>query len=91
MKRRKPQQNYDLLPSRNKREYEKVMEVGRRRKNKADMTIVEQIAAVKEEVCELYCNRHDEAIKRFGDTQECEDWLKGNECKYCPMGKLHNG
>ena len=65
------------------------MEVGRRRNNIADMTIVEQMAAIKEEVCELYCNRHDEALKRFGDTQEMQEWLKGNECKYCPMGRLY--
>lgn len=66
---------------------------GSRRKNKADMSIVEQIEAVKDQVCKEYCNRID-LVQKMLDNGElksmkaADKWLEENECRKCPMMKI---
>lgn len=51
----------------------------RRRNNKADMTVCEQICQVKEEICDKYCK-----FPSIAPKQEHLD----NICRTCPLNKL---
>lgn len=46
-----------------------------RRKNFADMTVVEQLVRIREDVCEYACK-----YREAGETKYCHE---------CPLGKIH--
>lgn len=50
-----------------------------RRNNKSDMTICEQMQAIKEEICEEYCHYHKTYVYQ-SDIDE--------KCQRCPLMRL---
>lgn len=54
-----------------------------RRNNTAEMTVIEQISKVREEVCDNYCRYPD--IRKHGliSQETFED-----VCEYCPLNRL---
>lgn len=59
-----------------------------RKKNKADMTIREQLEAVKEKVCDGYCRFPELALGTNEDPDEAWEWLERTYCQNCPLNEL---
>ena len=57
----------------------------RRRKNKMDMRITEQLDAIADKICEGYCKYSAEYTK--GDTDRTEELIK-EHCNGCPLLEL---
>lgn len=55
-----------------------------RRKNKADMTVSEQIEAIAEEICNHYCKYPD----LWDEEAEGEPLESSHVCKNCPFTRL---
>lgn len=62
--------------------------MGRRKNNINDMTISEQIEAIKDNICEDYCKKYEEAFSNIKDADEAFEWLMHNYCEKCPFGRL---
>lgn len=65
------------------------MDQNRRRNNLQDMSIVEQIEKIKEEMCDKYCKYRDQFRNGLNPdlsilNQEQMDCL----CNYCPLTRL---
>lgn len=59
-----------------------------RQNNTEEMTIVEQIIAVKEETCKFACMFREYVNDEYEDEQKRKEILKGY-CARCPLGRLH--
>lgn len=59
-----------------------------RKNNPDEMTIVEQIIVIKEEVCNFCCMFKEYVNDEFEDEQKKEEMLKGY-CERCPLTRLH--
>lgn len=61
-----------------------------RTKNKEDMSVIEQIEAIKTEVCDKYC-RFPQAVHEMWLKEEIEDrdgFLEEKYCSSCPLSEL---
>ena len=65
---------------------------GERRNNQADMSISEQIEAIKTEVCDKYCRFpqavHEMWLRGEIEHEECADKLATDYCTSCPLTRL---
>lgn len=59
-----------------------------RKNNKSDMTVVEQIVAIREDICSYCCKYRDEARQMYDDRTAQLIYIQ-RYCHECPMGKLH--
>lgn len=59
-----------------------------RKKNKADMTIPEQIAVVREKICDDYCKYTEQYRGCYKDPDEAQEKLLADICQYCVMREL---
>ena len=59
-----------------------------RHNNKMDMTIAEQVEAVKEQICRDYCKHTEAYLATYKDPDEAEEKLLADICQYCPMREL---
>lgn len=59
-----------------------------RHNNKMDMTIAEQIAAVREKICDDYCKYTEQYLGCYKDPDEAQEKLLADMCQYCPMREL---
>ena len=59
-----------------------------RKHNKEDMTIPEQIAAVREKLCDDYCKYTEQYLGCYKDPDEAQERLLADICQYCPMREL---
>ena len=59
-----------------------------RSNNKEDMTITEQIAAVREKICDDYCKFTEQYLSCYKDPDEAQEKLLADMCQYCPMREL---
>lgn len=59
-----------------------------RKNNKADMTITEQIAAVREKICDSYCRYTEQYLSCYKDPDEAQEKLLADICQYCVMREL---
>ena len=59
-----------------------------RQKNKADMTVTEQIAAVREKICSEYCKHTEAYLSSYKDPDEAWEKQNADICNYCPMREL---
>lgn len=57
----------------------------RRRKNKADMTVTEQIELIRDSMCENYCKYQEKAYSEHKDPDEAMDVLINQYCTDCPL------
>lgn len=55
-----------------------------RRKNKADMTVSEQLEAIAEEMCNHYCKYPD----LWNEEAEGCELSESEHCRNCPLGRL---
>lgn len=60
------------------------MSVNQRRKNKADMTISEQIEAIAEDFCNHYCKYPD----LWDEEAEGCELSESEHCQNCPLNEL---
>ena len=59
-----------------------------RKHNKEDMTIPEQIAAVREKICDEVCKYTEQYLGCYKDPDEAQERLLADICQYCPMREL---
>ena len=59
-----------------------------RHNNKMDMTVGEQIEAVKELICRDYCKHTEEYLSSYKDPDEAWEKQNADICNYCPMKEL---
>ena len=59
-----------------------------RKHNKEDMTIPEQIAAVREKICDEDCKYTEQYLGCYKDPDEAQERLLADICQYCPMREL---
>ena len=59
-----------------------------RHNNKMDMTIAEQVEAVKEQICRDYCKHTEAYLATYKDPDEAQEKLLADICQYCPMREL---
>lgn len=60
---------------------------GNRRNNKEDMSITEQLEAMKDKICIGYCKYFEEADSMFDSETEMENYLRAT-CEKCPLMEL---
>ena len=58
-----------------------------RRNNPLDMSVVEQLIVIREEVCDYACKYREKAKKENDDILWKVDLQK--YCRECPLAKLH--
>ena len=56
----------------------------KRHNNKSDMTVCEQIEAIKDRICMEYCKWPD----RFNEEDEGCELADSEHCKNCPLNEL---
>lgn len=63
---------------------------GERRNNPADMSINEQIEAIKQDVCDKVCRWtiHCHDLYLSDEIENPDDYLAENYCASCPLTKL---
>lgn len=59
-----------------------------RKRNKSDMTIPEQLEAIKAKMCDSYCRFPEMALETNEDPDEAWKWLEHTYCNGCPMNEL---
>ena len=59
-----------------------------RSRNKADMTIIEQLSSMKEKICEDYCRFPEACLAQIKDPDKANDYLMDNFCSSCPMSEV---
>ena len=59
-----------------------------RKNNISNMTVVEQIIAIKEDTCLYACKHIEQTKKDYHDPQVQLVMLQGY-CQGCPLGRLH--
>ena len=59
-----------------------------RHNNIQDMTIGEQVEAIKEELCRDYCRHTQEYLSCYKDPDEAQEKLLADMCQYCVMNRL---
>ena len=59
-----------------------------RKANKVDMTIREQIASVKDRICDNVCKHEQEYLGRYKDPDVAWEMMQREECSKCPMSEL---
>ena len=59
-----------------------------RRRNFADMTVVEQLMEIKEQVCAYSCKYREEASNLYSDETMRKLYLQ-RYCHECPLSKVH--
>lgn len=59
-----------------------------RRNNTQDMTIVEQLVAVKEDICRYACKFKEDVELEYPDPITQKAMLQGY-CHECPLSKIH--
>jgi hypothetical protein len=66
----------------------KKMIKNRRRKNKVDMTITEQLEALREDICDNYCKFPGEVRSKYTDIDKATEQLVLEHCDGCPFMEL---
>ena len=61
---------------------------GQRHNNKMDMTIAEQVEAVKELICRDYCKHTEAYLGKYKDVDEAQERLLADMCNFCPLCRL---
>ena len=56
--------------------------------NKLDMTIGEQMEAIKEDICRDYCKHTEAYLSTYKDPDEAEEKLLADMCNFCPLTRL---
>ena len=46
------------------------------------------IDEVRETICDDYCKYRDEALSKYKDPDEAQEWLEVNSCDDCPFNKI---
>ena len=59
-----------------------------RHNNKMDMTIAEQVEAVKEQICRDYCKHTEAYLATYKDLDEANEKLLADMCNFCPLCRL---
>lgn len=59
-----------------------------RKHNKEDMTVCEQIEAIKEQICRDYCKNTEAYLSTYKDPDEAEEKLLADMCNFCPLCRL---
>ena len=59
-----------------------------RQNNKADMTVTEQIEAIKEQICDDYCKHTEAYLSCYKDPDEAQQKLLADMCNFCPLTRL---
>ena len=59
-----------------------------RKRNFADMSVVEQIVEIREEVCAYACKYREEASNLYSDEMMKKLYIQ-RYCHECPLTKLH--
>ena len=59
-----------------------------RHNNKMDMTIAEQVEAVKEQICRDYCKHTEAYLGKYKDPDEAQEKLLADICQFCVMREL---
>lgn len=62
--------------------------MNRRRANKADMNVSEQIEAVRESICSDYCKYTEQYLATYKDPDDAEERLLADMCNFCPLCRL---
>ena len=60
-----------------------------RKNNFADMTVVEQLVRIREDVCEYACKYREEAKKAYSGDDTMQRLAIQRYCHECPLGKIH--
>jgi len=60
-----------------------------RENNFADMTVVEQLVRIREDVCEYACKYREEAKKGYSGDVTMQRLAIQRYCHECPLGKIH--
>ena len=53
-----------------------------------DMTIAEQVEAVKEQICRDYCKHTEAYLATYKDLDEANEKLLADMCNFCPLCRL---
>ena len=59
-----------------------------RHNNKMDMTVGEQIEAVKEDICDNKCRITQEYLSQYKDPDEAYEKMLADACHFCSMSRL---
>ena len=59
-----------------------------RANNKNDMTISEQLEAIKNRMCDDYCKMPEHYLSMIKDPDEANDVMIHAECIHCPLSEL---
>ena len=59
-----------------------------RHNNKMDMTIAEQVEAVKEQICRDYCKHTEAYFATYKDPDEAWEKQCADICNFCPIKEL---
>ena len=60
----------------------------RRKTNKADMTVTEQLNEVRRQICDNYCKYMDIILETHQSSDLAMDYLQETYCATCPMNEL---
>ena len=60
----------------------------RRKTNKADMTVTEQLNEVRRQICDNYCKYMDLVLETHQSPDLDMDYLQETYCSTCPMNEL---
>lgn len=60
----------------------------RRKTNKADMTVTEQLNEVRRQICDNYCKYMDMVLETHQSPDLDMDYLQETYCATCPMNEL---
>lgn len=60
----------------------------RRTRNKADMTVTEQLNEVRRQICDNYCKYMDMVLGTHQSPDLDMDYLQETYCATCPMNEL---
>lgn len=59
-----------------------------RKNNVQDMSISEQIEAIKEGICDDYCKYTEQYRACYKDPDEAQERLMADMCNFCPLIRL---
>ena len=59
-----------------------------RSNNKTDMTITEQLEAIKTRFCDNYCKMPEQYLSMIKDPDEAYELMQNTECLKCPLREL---
>lgn len=59
-----------------------------RQNNVADMTICEQLEAIKADICDNKCRMTQEYLSQYKDPDEAYQKMLADACHFCGMSRL---